>query len=57
LVGHVYSLVPLQMADHRLARQMRRRYCFLLFLCFSIIAWQSWFRRNWYFAFCLCITY
>jgi len=56
LVGHVYSLVPLQMADHRLARQMRRRYCFLLFLCFSIIAWQSWFRRNWYFAFCLCIT-
>jgi len=22
LVGHVYSLVPLVMADHRLARQM-----------------------------------
>jgi len=29
LVGHahVYSLVPLAMADHRLARQMPRRYC------------------------------
>jgi len=41
LVGHVYSLVPIAVADHRLARQ--------------IIAWQSWFRRNRDFAFCLCI--
>jgi len=41
LVGHVYSLVPVAVADHRLAQQ--------------IIAWQSWFRRNRHFAFCLCI--
>ena len=41
LIGHVHSLVPLVMADHRLAWQ--------------IIAWQSWFRRNRHFAFCLCI--
>jgi len=27
LVGHVYSLVPLAMADHWLARQMPRRCC------------------------------
>jgi len=26
-------------------------------ICFYIIAWQSWFRRNRHFAFCLCITY
>ena len=26
-------------------------------ICFSIIAWQSWFRRNRHFAFCVCITY
>jgi len=32
LVGHVYSLVPLAMADHRPAWQ--------------IIVWQSCFRRN-----------
>jgi len=41
LVSHVYSLVPIAVADHRLARQ--------------IIAWQSWFRRNRNFSFCLCI--
>ena len=41
LLGHVYSLVPIAVADQKLARQ--------------IIAWQSWFRRNRYFAFCLCI--
>jgi len=41
LVGLVYSLVPIAVADHRLAWQ--------------IIAWQSWFRRNRHFAFCLCI--
>jgi len=41
LVGHVYSLVPTAVAQHRLARQ--------------IIAWQSWFRHNRCFAFCLCI--
>jgi len=33
-------LEPIAVADHRLARQ--------------IIAWQSWFRRNRHFAFCLC---
>jgi len=27
LVGHVYSLVPVAMADHRLAWQMPRRSC------------------------------
>jgi len=27
LVGHVYSLVSLAMADHRLARQMPQRCC------------------------------
>jgi len=26
-------------------------------ICFSIIAWQSWFRRSRHFPFCLCITY
>jgi len=41
LVGHVYSLVPVAVADHGLARQ--------------IIAWQSRFRRYRHFAFCLCI--
>jgi len=41
LVSHVYSLVPTAVADNRLARQ--------------IIRWQSWFRRNRHFAFCMCI--
>ena len=41
LVGHVNFLVPIAVADHRLARQ--------------IIAWQSWFRHNRHIAFCLCI--
>jgi len=36
LVGHIYSLVPLAMADHRLARQMWQRYCNMFF----IIAWN-----------------
>ena len=31
LVGHVYSLVPLAMADHRLARQIPRRCCNMFF--------------------------
>jgi len=54
LIGHVYSLVHLVMADHRLARQMLQRYC--IAIRFSIIVWHSWFRCNRHFAFCLCIT-
>jgi len=108
LVGHVYSLVPLVMADRRLPGQMPRRHykpvtwggpggekpplenfsttwknvldivqkiwaplsklfappgvpswlrAWGITICFSIIAWQSWFRRNRHFAFCVCITY
>jgi len=41
LVGHVYSLVPIAVADHRLARQT--------------IACHSWCRHNRRFAFSLCI--
>jgi len=41
LVCHLYSLVPIAVADHKPARQ--------------IIALQSWFRRNRHFAFCLYI--
>jgi len=38
LVGHVYSLVPHAMADHRLARQMPRRCCNMFsYYCVKII--------------------
>jgi len=38
LVGHVYSLVPLVMADHRRARQMPRRCCnMILYYCVAIM--------------------
>jgi len=38
LVGHVYYLVPLVMADHRLDRQMPRRYCNTFFYhCMAIM--------------------
>jgi len=40
-IYHVYSSVPIAVADHRLARQ--------------IMACQSWFKRNRNFAFGLCI--
>jgi len=47
---HVHSLVPLVMADHRLALRCREG----IVIFFSIIAWQSWFRCNRHFAFCVC---
>ena len=53
LVGHVYSLVSLVMADRRLAGQMPCRCCNMFFY----YCVESWFRRNRHFAFCLCITY
>jgi len=38
LVGHIYSLVPFVMADHRIARQMPRRYWHTFFYyCVTII--------------------
>jgi len=38
LVGHVYSLVSLVMADRRLAGQMPRRYCKMFFYyCVAIM--------------------
>ena len=47
LVGHVYSLVHLAMADHRQAKQIREG----VIICFPIVTWQLWFRRNRHFAF------
>jgi len=53
LVGHAYSLVPLVMADHRLARQMPGRCCNIL-IYFRIIVWQSLFRHNRHLASVVC---
>jgi len=40
--GHVHSLVPLAMVDHKLAQQIGWREGIVI--CFSVIAWQSCFR-------------
>jgi len=38
LVGHVYSLVPLAMTGHRLARQIPRRCCNIFsYYCVAIM--------------------
>ena len=38
LVGHVYSLAPLAVPDHRLARLMPRRCCYMFsYYCVTIM--------------------
>jgi len=54
LVGHVYSLVPLAMADYRLARQMPRQ---MLWYVFLLLRNNHDLGVTDAFAFYLCIIY
>jgi len=56
LVGHLYTYI-LWCLLRWLATGSRGRCREGVVICFPVIAWQSWFRRNRHFAFYQCITY